>query len=721
MFKYIIKQIRRSAVTNVLFCLLLTLAGMLLCISAGLWYSAHKAMLDIDETITTIAIPDHIAIKRLAVEIADEKFPGVHDLIAARDHYNINPDDNMVISQYYDAIAEAEREILQNIREVVYPSGVLQMDERRSFNAFSDIAEPIPLRVAGVGVEPYLALYSGQAIAAFIVTCEKIDTDTILMNNPYSWMYNYGVDPSIYQTIDRVPFIQESSSATFTVNEILHLQSSHTEPRYIRVNFDANHDGSAPFERGKQYIIIGGYDKSSTFGIGELVIEKPNVEIKNAVIGQVHNNEELDSILSLTLWWDGYELEEESFPVDIKSFMFTREPVANDGWYSFVEVTGSVEETLTSVQGQLMREALENADVSTRSFQVITTNNPNSLLRFNQNRNLFAEGRSFSSAEIEEGARVCLVSRQFAEQNELTVGDTLPLQMYNSVIGALAITYLEAEAGGYATDNFWIPSLYSSNLEISPETEFTIVGVYNTLRLDRSEFSIPPNTVIIPDGSIGELAGEAISRFDTSFQTPMLADSMIVPNGRINEIKAAIDDVLPGYGGLFRFYDQGYNSLVRALGNLRFGMTWILSLSAAGWVAVLFIFLMFYVTRRRKEASLLYAIGVSRAKRFIWVYSQCTILILLALGISIAVSLPLYGDILDIAGGTVQEFTDSFRDLTLSVAVDSGLRSRIPLDRSPIALIITVAGGAAITLVAAGVLSSRSAAFKSLNEKRGDD
>jgi hypothetical protein len=76
---------------------------------------------------------------------------------------------------------------------------------------------------------------------------------------------------------------------------------------------------------------------------------------------------------------------------------------------------------------------------------------------------------------------------------------------------------------------------------------------------------------------------------------------------------------------------------------------------------------------------------------------------------------------LDIAAGVAQEFTDSFRDLRLSDAADSGLRSNIPLNRSPVALLVTVAGGAVITLTTAGFLSAKSSEFKSLSEKRGDN
>ena len=65
-FRYILKNFRRSAVTNALFCLLLVLAGALFALSAGLWYSSYKSERDLDKIITTIAIPDVYAIRRYA-------------------------------------------------------------------------------------------------------------------------------------------------------------------------------------------------------------------------------------------------------------------------------------------------------------------------------------------------------------------------------------------------------------------------------------------------------------------------------------------------------------------------------------------------------------------------------------------------------------------------------------------------------------------------------
>ena len=111
MFKYILKQLKRSIVTNALFCLLLTLAGTLLCISAGLRYSAHKALLDINETITTIGIPDRSAVNMLANEIAAQRPLQEPEVFM----YEIN---GHLIHEYrtVDPVQEAEEEIFKIIR-----------------------------------------------------------------------------------------------------------------------------------------------------------------------------------------------------------------------------------------------------------------------------------------------------------------------------------------------------------------------------------------------------------------------------------------------------------------------------------------------------------------------------------------------------------------------------------------------------------------------------
>jgi len=685
MFKYITKQLKRSIITNALFCILLTLSGTLLCISAGLWYSAHKALLDIDDTITTIAIPNRNAINRHVENITDES-----------------------ITDRENAVLQAENEIFRRIREEIYPSGLFQKDDRRFFNAFADNISPVPLFTTGVGAEPFFATHSGQELAAFIVTCEIININ-----------HELGYRADFYNGENNL-YIKTVNEARFSVDEILLLNPLNQDPTYIRISFINNHDGSSPFEPGKKYAVYGSYQ--TRFAGTDLILPVPDIGITSVRIGEINSNDELNKILGISTnaWVFGYSLDDDYFPLDIVEHSYKSEFNPNDIWTGIITVDRPLDEIKSSPVWLPMEEAIKRAGISANSFHILTTNDPNSLPRFNQNRNLFDEGRTFTRKEIREGARVCLVSRQFAEINDLSVGDKLPLQMYNSVLGEIKVTYVVSEST-LATGYFWIPSIFQEGLEISEPLEFEITGIYNTIRVDRSEYAVPINTIIIPDNSFGTLTGEPISLFDATLPAPILLNSMIIPNGKINESITAINNIAEGYGTFFRFYDQGYDSLRTILNNLRFGMTWILSLAAAAWLAVLIIFLMFYVTRKRKEAALLYAIGISRGKRFYWVFIQCLILVLISLGISIAVSLPIYGDILDIAAGVAKEFTESFRNLQLSDAADSGLRSTIPLNRSSFALIITIAGASVLTLTAAGLLSGRSVTFKALGEKRGDD
>jgi hypothetical protein len=712
MLRYIRKQLKRSVISNVLFCLLLALAGALLCLSAGLWYSAHKALLDIDETITTIAIPNPFAV-RLRVDTYIAGYEAEHGEGAVDPDYSLwstvmrsdiygNTTIETIESWNTEAI---EQKILQEIRDTVYPSGVLQMDERRVFNAFSDGVEPVPLRATGVGLAPQIVARSPQSTAAFIVECLKIDDHhTFVSWNP-----------------DEAPYLQRHSSAVFTYEEVLHLHSSHKTTRYLTIDFFRNPDGSAPFERGKQYVVIGKFSAAgggfSGGATDHLIVEIPDVNIIRKEVDMVYTEAEANTLL--TYFW-GVTISEEDLPMPVKEWVFEYQPGSGDGDYSIIELEGNMEEAFASERWARIDEALKIAEISSNSFQIITTNNPNSLYRINQRRNPFAEGRGFSAGEIRDGAKVCLVSVQFAEHNGLSAGDRLPLEIYNTVLGMDMAYYLTAESGLYVSRPLWIPSLYSSDLEVTGPAGHTIVGIYHTLTTDTSEYALSPSMVIIPDNSIGELKGEPASRFDTSRRPLLLSDAVIVPNGKIQETIERIDGVAEGYGGLFRFYDQGYESLMRALLNLRFGLAWILVLAAAGWLVVMFLFLMFYVVRKKRETVVLHAIGVSRRKRFGWIFAQCAVLIFLAAGISLAVALPLYGDILTTTGKYAESFTASFRDLTLSDAADSGVRQAMPLVASPRSLIVTAAGATALLLIGAGRMSARASVFNSLDARRGD-
>jgi hypothetical protein len=695
------KHVRRSLVSNLLFCLLLTMAGTLLCISAAMWFSAHNALRTIDASITTIAVPNAAALRKEALKYIAE-YQAEHGEGAIDPDYTHeywfgpwgHPEQHIVWN-----FETLERDISHRLRDAVYSSGLLRMDERRIFNAVSDGIETIPLRTSGIGLEPQLAANSPHSVAAFIVTCEIIEVD--------HWHLWTGEDT-----------VQREYNAVFTVEEVLRLHSSFREPKTIRISFRMNADGFSPFERKKQYAVMGRYDQAG-FGLSSLHIDDMWNDAFRAVVDQVHTHDELSALIKDTWRWS--YVPPDAFPVDVVEWRFSGDLTAGRQGHYVFELEGGLDEALASGQWAPVKEAVESINISAGSFQILTTNHPNSLFRFNQRRNIIAEGRLFSDREIRDGARVCLVSARFADHNGLSVGDVLPLEIYNAVLGMTSVTYMAGEDGTMATRSFWAPSWYSPDLEISEPVEYTIVGIYNTLTLDFGDYAIFPGTVVIPDRSFGVLSGEPESKFTLHRHTPLLADGMIVPNGRIEETMAVLNGIAEGYGGMFRFYDQGYETVVTSLRNMRWGMSWVLALAATGWIVVAFMFSMFYIARKRTETSVLYALGVNRKRRFGWVFVQCAALIFIALGFSLAAALPLYSDIIDAAGGAAEEFTVSFRNLTLSDAADSGVRGRIPLDKSPLAMIVIAAGATALLLGASGAMSARAAHFSSLGAMKEED
>jgi len=263
--------------------------------------------------------------------------------------------------------------------------------------------------------------------------------------------------------------------------------------------------------------------------------------------------------------------------------------------------------------------------------------------------------------------------------------------------------------------------MYHQDLEITEPIEYTIVGIMNITAAGISDYSISRNLVLIPDKSFSGITGEPESQLYIPDFVPLLDDGLIVPNGRIDETRAIINSIVPGYGALFRFYDQGYGSVRMALGNLQFGLSWILGLAVSVWIAIAYLFSFFFIARKRREAAVLNSIGVSRTSRFAWIFIQGSVPVIFSLGISLLISLPLYEYIIEAAAEITEAFTDSFRDLTLSDAADSGIRRRVPLDTSPISMILSAVAGTVTLLVITGFMSAKSVVFKTLNAGKGED
>ena len=706
LIRYILKNMRRSVVTNALFCMLLALAGALFALSAGLWYSVYKTEQNLDDIITTIALPDMYAIRRYAKKVFNSG-----DLSGFTTSWGMPLDE--YIEQYAGqqsneevlrsmVVPHIQNSVMNQISEKVYGSGLLEMDDRRVYGAYAPDVISVPMGVTesgdtGIFIENY-----PQFTAAFVVECTGVEE-----------VFSYGWS-------ETNPTLMRAFVADFRVEQDIYVHHGRFQTKTVTGFFPyTNPDGSAPVEEGKRYVVAG-YQYSQGGGTqtdnpGWYYALPPNRKMPNALnIESVGENFEIVDTETITQMYQfsenilpylaRYAVYADVLPMTIMNIVPGLDPDLGYEGQTWFELDGSLEDALASEQGDNIRTALSVAEISVNSLMALTTNDINSLQRFNQRTNKITTGRDFSASEIAKGDRVCVISEQLAEINGLSTGDTISLRMYPTALGQISAGDLYA----------WPPNPYHPKSEISEPIEYKIVGLYSGLTQDMTDYAISPNTVFIPAASFEGFEGSPVRRMYSSYDPPLL-NTIIVPNDGIEEGKALIDNAADGYGSFFRFFDQGYATLKPVLANLRFSMTWITAIAAVGWVIAVSMFSVFYIGRKKKEIVLLYGVGVSKGKGFLWAYLQSAVITVVAQCFVLGVSVSFFGSILNAAVSVTQSFTEGYRDFTLSdMNITGGIRLALPLETAPTGVILATAGTAALLLGTAAYFSIRAARRSSL-------
>jgi len=733
---------KRSAFTNALFCLLLSLAAALFALSAGLWYSVYRTEQSLEDTITTIAMPDMTAIRRQSQVISERRDFSMLPSIDASDESSIvinNDDGGRIIIKdgreiiyvqpdgeeqsfeispghlHYYLPSYVQEAVMRIIDEKVYNSDNFNFDDRRIYGAYVDGLRSVAIQLNELFPYDHYIENLPQSAVVFIGKC----TEVIEL---YQFILEYrGSDGRFNYRFNRAHI------GRFDVEQEIYLHEGRRATKIINAYFPfSNPDGSRAIEEGKRYLLSGrSYaqgDLGPTWYANNRDVFPSNIRITNAlymdtigrndeleVVGTFNEFRDLPNDISITIAQNiRFDQPDTSatidynssdyFPMDIREWVPKVDETLGHEGLTWFEINGSLEEALASENGKQIEDALSVARISVNSLQVLTTNDVNSLFRFNQRVNKIVQGRTLNDRDNETGAPVCIISEYLAEENGLSIGDKLPLQLYATELGQVETSSAESA---------WVPSLYHPGLEMTEPIEFEIVGIYSGVRQEMRDHTISPNTVIIPASSFEGVDGAAYSWLGRTFDPPILK-TLIVPNNEVEETKAQLDEIAEGFSTFFRFFDQGYARLIPIIENLYFGMSWILALSIVGWAVSLVMFLLFYVGRRVKDMSLLYGLGVSKGKCFMWVFTQCFVLILISHGVVLAAMLPVYENILESALYLSSEFTDIYRNFTLSnMNIAGGIRFTLPLDNTPMGLVYSAGVSVIILLISSSVIIAR--------------
>ena len=748
MLKYIIQQLKRSIVLNAAFCLLLALAGTLLSLGTGLLFTAVSSARQANDTFTTIALPDFAAIGEYSLNYARNS--GITEL-EMWDGSVITP----AHFHFYDVIAAVRAiEIRDNIRSNILGSGEFDMDARRVFGGYSSGITPHIIRPNFDSWASWPIAWSPNATAAFIAVAENVRHEYVL-----------GRDFNTEST-----HFHEVIITTFVVEETLLLHPTYTafpvgtavlnvpvETFEIRLGAQRA-DGTPLIEEGKRYFVFGRGFHQLTGGLFDLPQLHPQGE------GYINRRDFRE------LWW--FDLEPVSvfysidyihpvfrapfqdIPEDEWSFtaysrIFDYDPLEdpfsefrrnNTGFRWLIELPDDPSAPIPDALQSEIDEILAMGRKSVDTMIVMTTNRLDSFFRFNQRRARIVEGRAFTAEEIETGARVVLI-------NELTegveVGDIITLQLYE--VTATEFAPIDSQA-------YWnITQPYSPVSLVTEPMEFEVIGKFSTPSVDESEQAIPPNAIFIPDNSVAEFPfivpeltdtlqqslDEAGMSFDEWLNTNILRQEMedmglpryisilntiIIPNGENQAFADAVNAILPDYSAFFRIYDQGFSTVGGAIDNLMRSGTLILILCGAGWIIALLVFCLFYILRKRKEAGLLYALGINKKHRFRWLFVQCIVIVVLSQVIAFGVSSALYERTVDFAIEAAESAApEQVADFTDAVIADDGEEIEFTICRDPYAIPIAAAGQLAILLLISGGMSASIVGKGVVSLRRGGD
>ncbi len=265
-----------------------------------------------------------------------------------------------------------------------------------------------------------------------------------------------------------------------------------------------------------------------------------------------------------------------------------------DGFYE----TGLGKHYLNLVQGSAMFK---------ETFPVTGTNSTILLMAFYNGDAFISEGRDISKEEYEEGGKVCLVSKKFAENNKLTIGDFVHTQLYYTNSKNTASKNFFNNGGGV---NFNLLDAKGNPPTVFEDGQYSIVGIYEVSSgAEGIDYNLGTDELIVPMKSIenhdnNTFAYGPMTGSTTSFQ---------IPNGTIDSFmkewdKTGIEDLE------ITFYDRGYSMLKNGIENMKYMSFILLAVGIGMSISLLFLYSHLLITNQRQKTAIERSLGVSKKR-----------------------------------------------------------------------------------------------------------
>ena len=407
-----------------------------------------------------------------------------------------------------------------------------------------------------------------------------------------------------------------------------------------------------------------------------------------AVLGLAESNGKVGLVLPQKTW-ESYQCATMSlydyaampkFSNDDGSLIQTRSTYVGDelreiSWQEYMEyysiptiakLEGSVQDFLA--KNSRWSSALTSAQVDSHAFPIIGVEKLDYIADFNRGLARISQGRDFTKAELESGAKVCVISETLAQINGLSVGDSINPQFYSFDKGVPYQSYITAGKNVVLPNAYY----YTGSAAFTGEPEvYTIIGIYRQDNVWEdvyfNNYAFTPNTIFVPHASVtapmdyGDLG---------MFRTIVLKNGCAMDFDELVMDKEfetiLVDNPKPE---MFVYYDQGYLTVRDSIASYASISRQVLVVGFVVYAILILLFLLLYPLRQGKTLRTMANFGAPRKDKIRYV-------LLSALGILLP------GTVLGAALGATLWGVVIGRLLTVSSALFS-----LTLDFSTLALI----------------------------------
>ena len=337
------------------------------------------------------------------------------------------------------------------------------------------------------------------------------------------------------------------------VVEALAIHPDSRVPEYIIVRGISSYvDEPIPFEKGKEYVVIGHYSGVEVYRgmskIGKYVYSD--------------NSDITYPILNISV--NGSQAGIQQF-ADCEAIMKADDPRVEN----------------------LLKIAKQNYGM----FMVTGIDQIEGVPLFAMNEAYIVTGREYTREEVKNGARVCLISTAFAEENKLQLGDTIHLNLFKNNY------YRRTIDGGTCYVMNASPDI---KVPVQQDT-FTIIGIYRTKEWGMNKFCFPPATVFVPLNSLTFQGTKGID----------YADALILQNGSNEQF---LQDVEAAgiRKGVYTIYDGGYMQFMASLKTMQKDAGIVMAVCFLLFLVVTFASLSLMVQHLKKDVDIMLKIGADR-------------------------------------------------------------------------------------------------------------